>query len=595
MKASIIISTFFLLVIAVTPSFSQTTVLDDRNADENLSQKQFDFLNSEDIAKFGKIVLTVNEFEFENQIQIEIDGYQQVFSKDYLVNEREGMYVWYGREGFSDNHLSISKIDNRIIGSTILGNSNYVFKTIDDSYFWITYASSYYKKCGVSQETSGESSTSENPVASFNNIHETRSGEGTEGSEADLELNPCKVRIMACYTDDAVSAVPNIKDEIWQATQDMSYSFFLSGLPYGVELVHMEHIRNYQPVGNSFDNQNNVNGVIDLDRIINPTDGYLDYIHGLRDDHAADIVVLITNVGQNYIGWVNSISAPANKAFAWTAALHIGFPSLTFIHEIGHLMGCRHQINVDIKQTPYPYGHGFMDDPNGFTIMAVPGSSSAPHKLFWSGPTMSNGGIIYGNNQDANNQQVIINVWDRILDLSSPNQVFYLQDLHVNQQWQGTIYSDYLITTVNSVTIQWGRNYTFRAGDHITLNPGFRTAGAEHFKAYIEKCGYTDPDIPVDFKKSPLTSVNDPKYINPELTVSPTSFNQTVSIISQKVFNLDKVLIYTIDGKLLERIEYNNIRVKNHTINLGHLTTGWYILEVHTLTYKQNFKILKNE
>ena len=76
------------------------------------------------------------------------------------------------------------------------------------------------------------------------------------------------------------------------------------------------------------------NPYLDIDRLGDPSDGYMDEVHALRDRTGADLVHLV--VGDSY--GVCGI-ATLSGAFGITAADCGG---LTFAHELGHNMGLRH-------------------------------------------------------------------------------------------------------------------------------------------------------------------------------------------------------------------------------------------------------------
>lgn len=119
----------------------------------------------------------------------------------------------------------------------------------------------------------------------------------------------------------------------------------------------------------------------DLGRLRDASDGYMDDALVLRDSYAADIVYLIVDQpGGGGRGNILSLEDPnpAASAFAISNSLgdYIGF----FAHELGHVMGLRHDRYVDPYNKPYPYSHGYVnqkafadaasEEKRWFTIMA---------------------------------------------------------------------------------------------------------------------------------------------------------------------------------------------------------------------------------
>ena len=82
---------------------------------------------------------------------------------------------------------------------------------------------------------------------------------------------------------------------------------------------------------------------IPVDRLQDPSDGHMDEVHTIRDQVAADLVLLILSGSAGLGGSAYGILTPANasaaNAFAW---MLLGRGTLFFAHELGHLMGLAH-------------------------------------------------------------------------------------------------------------------------------------------------------------------------------------------------------------------------------------------------------------
>ena len=58
-------------------------------------------------------------------------------------------------------------------------------------------------------------------------------------------------------------------------------------------------------------------------------------------------------------------------------------------HEIGHLIGARHDLNLDKNMTPFPYGHGYVNGTKWRDIMSYKEScGGCPRLPVWSSPTV---------------------------------------------------------------------------------------------------------------------------------------------------------------------------------------------------------------
>ena len=87
---------------------------------------------------------------------------------------------------------------------------------------------------------------------------------------------------------------------------------------------------------------------IDLGRLQDDSDGYMDHVHDLRDAYAADLVHLLADSGD--VGG----TAVRRGAFGLTASAS----ALTFAHELGHNMDLRHDRYASgVPRTGFRYGY----------------------------------------------------------------------------------------------------------------------------------------------------------------------------------------------------------------------------------------------
>ena len=113
-----------------------------------------------------------------------------------------------------------------------------------------------------------------------------------------------------------------------------------SGVTHRIRLVLREEVE-YTEDGNSF---------IDLNRLENDSDGYMDHVHVLRDLYAADLVHIVVGRSVNVCGVASS-----NRGFGLTVDYCGG---LVFAHELGHNMGLAHdryQVGVPAEGSHYGY------------------------------------------------------------------------------------------------------------------------------------------------------------------------------------------------------------------------------------------------
>jgi hypothetical protein len=213
-----------------------------------------------------------------------------------------------------------------------------------------------------------------------------------EGAPKDAEI-----ALIVAYTKKAASHYTDIvKDMIDVAIAQTNQSFRDSGAGnVRVKLAHA-YETDYVENGSHFDH---------VYRFRNKGDGYMDEIHGLREKYAADVAVLIVD---DPMGCGLSIRVAAEAPDAFTAIHHECAATMySLAHEIGHLIGARHDRALDDTAQPFPYGHGFVHGKEWRTMMSYQEScDGCPRRPIWSSPDVKVGGAPAGD-ADTNNAKVI--------------------------------------------------------------------------------------------------------------------------------------------------------------------------------------------
>jgi hypothetical protein len=97
---------------------------------------------------------------------------------------------------------------------------------------------------------------------------------------------------------------------------------------------------------------------IDFYRMVDG-DGPFKDVRRLRDAKLADVVGLILDNPSGY-GLSTRVWADSEDAYF---VVHYACAAITIsmAHEIGHILGAQHDRLTDLNNTPYPYGHGFVN------------------------------------------------------------------------------------------------------------------------------------------------------------------------------------------------------------------------------------------
>ena len=194
-----------------------------------------------------------------------------------------------------------------------------------------------------------------------------------------MQAEGAVIDVIVAYTNKAATNYSDIKRELIElAIEEANESFRASNLPHiKLRLVHA-YETHYLEEGGHFEH---------LWRFADKGDGYMDEIHGLRDKYKADVAVLIVDDAEG-CGLATRVHADAEDAFA-VVHHECAASSYSLVHEIGHLIGARHEIAMDKTMTPFPYGHGYVNGTKWRDIMSYKAScGGCPRMPVWSSPTV---------------------------------------------------------------------------------------------------------------------------------------------------------------------------------------------------------------
>ena len=217
------------------------------------------------------------------------------------------------------------------------------------------------------------------------------------GKAAEKGPEPTVIDVLVAYTKKAAAAYADVKRELVDLSiEEANESFRTSGVGHvKLRLVHA-YQTDYVEEGAHFDH---------VWRFADKGDGYMEEVFGLREKHKADVALLIVDDAKG-CGLATRVYADADEAFA-VVHHECAATSYTVAHEIGHLIGARHDLALDKNMNPFPYGHGYVNGQKWRDIMSYKDScGGCPRIPVWSSPLIKVKGEAAGT-PELDNARVI--------------------------------------------------------------------------------------------------------------------------------------------------------------------------------------------
>lgn len=325
-----------------------------------------------------------------------------------VISNPSGSTTWIGKDPRDDSSIMVLTGKNGVmVGSASFQNHNFSIRYLGGEVHEIMEMDhSKYAGC-EEPETIGTFPEENNLRLDLSNI------QADPGTDLD---------VMVVYTADARSSAGGttaMENLIDQAVSESNTGYSNSNVNISMTLVHTAEV-SYSESG--------FNWSTCLSRLRNPSDGYMDEVHSLRNTYCADVVLMVVN-NQAYCGLAYTIMADESDAFCLASRICItGYYS--FAHEIGHLQGARHDRYVDgTENSPYAYNHGHTYPTDSWrTIMAYNNACSAqgtsctrvnhwsnPNVNYMGTPTGTSGGVGVGEDNHLclnNTSSVVANFRD---------------------------------------------------------------------------------------------------------------------------------------------------------------------------------------
>jgi hypothetical protein len=212
-----------------------------------------------------------------------------------------------------------------------------------------------------------------NPVIDAAEIPFTETSDVDDGTIVD---------VMIVYTQgalDQAGSVATLNNKIDLEADLMNEALARSGVNYRVNIVATRLVENYVGVATN----------TDLGRLNNPSDGYMDEIHGWRDEYSADFVSL----------WSTGDGAGHGYQPGAFHAVTYG-SSYNFDHELGHNLGALHDVYNGGDATTGKAGYKSLEERIA-TVMSY-GQGGTTWTQTFSNPNLIIRDVPFGSNEGNN-------------------------------------------------------------------------------------------------------------------------------------------------------------------------------------------------
>jgi hypothetical protein len=341
----------------------------------------------------GKLsVFKFNEnFQDAGSLTLEIDSVSYEFLFDELDRRRDSDFSWFGRTQDRNSSIALTFLDGQVLGSVlILGRQFQISPNgVGSVYFY-------------EQSPTNIPRDHDEIVAPVIDIAVPKNG----NLRTNLTDGIRRIRVLLAYTDAAETGLNSIgitdmRLFLQNAITTTNQTLINSNVAHRVRLAC--GIRTfYNPSAEADGHDDAANRL----KILN--DGYMDEIITYRDNTSADVCVVIIN-NASLCGSAAQIGSNSANAYASTHWDCISTNN-TLAHEIGHLHGCRHNPEADGANVPFAYGHGFLNETDGWrTVMSYDCEDGpcATRIANWSNPDVIIGGVPTGTAGTHDNARVL--------------------------------------------------------------------------------------------------------------------------------------------------------------------------------------------
>jgi hypothetical protein len=219
-----------------------------------------------------------------------------------------------------------------------------------------------------------------------------------------LEAKKITIDLMLLYTKNAADHyIGEPADLLALVIEEANETFRRSGLGnISLRLVHTQLIDYDETGGQHFEH---------LYRMVDGLGPFKD-VKKLRDEKRANIVGLILD-SPSGCGLSTRVGAESEDAY-FIAHHSCAGNTYTIVHEIGHLLGARHDRSIDANESPFAYAHGYVNGTKWRDIMSYKEScGGCPRIPYFSNPRIMYKGEPTGT-AATDNARVILEQAERV-------------------------------------------------------------------------------------------------------------------------------------------------------------------------------------
>lgn len=295
---------------------------------ESTNIKTRDYINASalEIINFNKTILDTHK-----NFNAKILGKYMTMHVDSSSQISQNEKYWEGNLSQENSKFSIYKVGDSYSGWFFYENEQYEIKKSGDQYLMLK----------IDQNQFIDESE---PLYEFNNDNNQDIPNQSFNDSGNV------IDILICYTKETrikAGGRSNIESYINNSVRVTNKSYENSNIFHRINLVYTHEV-NYNETGNA---------ETDVKWFRNNS-----AIKSIRDSVKADIAILFVE-NLNSCGIVYAIQKSISPTFETDAFsvvkknCALGYYSLA--HEIGHLMGCRHNCSADNNLSPFNYSHGY--------------------------------------------------------------------------------------------------------------------------------------------------------------------------------------------------------------------------------------------